>query len=188
MPVYRTDATYSATSFYSRITGYLNLIAMTGKIELSDLCPESNPYNSERPNRYDTGAHRDVLLVRGGKPLLALLVIHNPGSARVALGGYIGAEAAYAGAVSPAALAGRDLNDVKNSITMAMEGLPDAGDESEKEDETAFSESEWRILVRVPGQPNKLFKGGPFDIPTLEEAFVYISQQIVAAVGSAPAP
>jgi len=182
MPVYRTDATYSSASFYSRITGYLNLIAQKGKIELSDLCPESDPYrSSERENRYATGAYRDVLLVRGGKPLLAILVLHNPGAVMVRLGGYIDAPT-YQG------LAGSSLNDVKNSITMAMEGLPDAGDEVEKEDETAFNEAEWRILVRVPGQPNKLFKGGPFDISVLEEAFVYISQQIVAAVGPAPAP
>lgn len=172
MPVYRIES--AGRSLFEALLNYLASIAKGADVTLHILDftrPENdNPLATYGPQRI---WQKDQLLVREGKPLLAVAIGYTPALEKIE--GYEDAPA-YAGSGTPvkdANLADMTvdlLKRVKNELTPTKE---------DKKPEPVLIEASWSVTIRGPGIARKTWTGSPFDVDTLTAAFNAVVDAIV---------
>ena len=199
MPVYRSsisaDPVFTeASSFFSTLIGCLNGICKAGVIRTIELSPQVNPVTPENLSHFHHVHHweRDLMLLRGDVPLLALYLRYSPSKGpRNVVDGATTEEEGYADAPSYGGLAGASADLPPPAANASLEAL-----KSKLEDcmraglpvvpktdppKPSFGEGVWTMIIRVPGMKSvEVFHGEPMDVDGIDGAFTRLVDLLVA--------
>lgn len=167
MPVYRTIRDFvGGSTLFDLLKSYLTTLVSKANIDLLQL----SPHETDEDRRFAMREQGyDALLVREGRPLLAVTIVCR--TPRVEVDPFAGIYAEKEPTIADMAVGLADRLVKELTPTKAQEAAAS---------KPKFVEASWSIAMRYPGIDLTSWTGSPFDVDAMEKAFIAITDAIVA--------